>query len=187
MRQFRGINFGDSPQVVKATMLNDSAFDISYPPDLNLRDDDSNAMWQRFLNLSTPVVPIGDRSYRVGFYFYDGQLYRVEFQSHSYDADHLDNEVKQARDNLVGVIKGAHGLPDVHRDLGFLDTKSRRVVWSDTWNAKTDGVSYKIGIGESDSTFYATLWVQYVPLLNQYIESLQEEQSAAQMKSASDF
>lgn len=186
-RAYRGISFGDSPQAVKAAIVDDSAFTISYPPDLNLRSDAGNAMWQKYLNLSAPVVEIGKIPYRVSFFFHNGGLYRMQFDSRPLDANHFDTLVMQAKDNLVRVIQFAHGRPDVHRGLSFADTRSQQVIWSDVWQPNADGVGYSVGIGEADSLFFAALWVQYAPLVEQYKQATQDKQNANQKKSAKDF
>lgn len=187
-RAYRSINFGDSIQTVASKVFGDKAFSgysrgVPFSKDNTMQDAVSG------VEIGVPSVhaTIAGAPYEMTFQFFQGQLFRVGFTSVSWDADYFDTTLRTEQGDLVSVITQAHGPPDVRKDVGLLDMQSGYNVWSDIWKKNADGVSYKIGLGESESKFDAVLWIEYVPLRNKYNQAIQDQQNAAKKKSASDF
>lgn len=186
MRAYRSFNFGDTQGEVADKILADDAI-----------RDGSGFKWPESATRAAIVsyfpgsysfsTQIGSDRYAISFMFYDNKLYRIRFASDPYSASYFDTTVKHSRDNLVDVIKQAHGQPTTTRTVDFFDTQAGYVSFSHRWATNPDGVAYGIGIAEVSSRYYAVLDVEWSWMVNFIAQSEQDTKQSQQRDAANDF
>lgn len=186
IRAYRDINFGDSAAVVAQKVFDDTS--IRTPLEAYTADSRTLGRFtQQIADRNAFYVDIGGIKYDVTFVFNDNKLYRIRFISALESASYFDTRVKQSRDNLVDVITRAHGRPTTTTNLSFFDMQAGYIKWSHVWRTNSEGVAYKIGIGEGGYEYYASLWIEWSWMVDFIAQAEQDLKNNQQRDDAGDF
>lgn len=160
VKAYRSIAFGDSKRTVTEKIKQD--------PEITALSEEKA---QDLTDVRSLVsVKINGAIYYMGFEFYRDQLYSVSFKSaSSYTADYLKSKIKDQVDFLAATMNSKYGEPTWYKELSILDLDSQFVTFSHIWDETRTGDRkvIKIGIGASDAKFYAAMYIEYLPLLQE--------------------
>jgi hypothetical protein len=170
-RAYGPINFGDSVAEVAAKLVTlEEVYVGARPITADSRDPEAILRWQ------SKYVTIDGHRFYLEFEFYDGKLFRLRMDSAPQTANYFDTAVASARAALVDVISTSHGPSSRTHSVSFLDMRSGFVQWTNVWDTNPDGVAYKVGLGEGEHRYRASLWIEWTWLRDLHDEAVSNQE-----------
>lgn len=80
----------------------------------------------------------------------------------------------------------AHWPPSSERVVDFLDLESGPVSLARYWNANAHDVTHHVGLGERDSEYYATLWIEWAIFKDTGALDIDQEMARQRVDAAKD-